>query len=131
MEQNRDVFACTGNSFDEEYAGCHGLIKNGAVLVSGLDDIFEELSRCAGAVMPPSAGAVNGGGETAQEAEAADDPDEGTLAWRVLHCLKEGDREIDAIASEIPASPAEVNEAVVLLELGGRITRSGNMISRV
>ncbi|MBN1497739.1 MAG: DNA-processing protein DprA [Spirochaetes bacterium] len=131
MEQNRDVFACTGNSFDEEYAGCHGLIKNGAVLVSGPDDIFDELSRCAGAVMPPAAGAVNGDCKTMREAETEDDPEEGTLEWRVLRLLKEGDREIDAIAREIPASPGEVNEAVVLLELGGRITRSGNMISRV
>lgn len=131
MEQNRDVFACTGNSFDEEYAGCHGLIKNGAVLVSGPDDIFDELSRCAGAVMPPAAGAVNGDSETMREAETEDDLEEGALALRVLRLLKEGDREIDAIAREIPASPAEVNEAVVLLELGGRIARSGNMISRV
>ena len=43
VEQNREVFACAGNSFDEEYAGCHRLVRSGAVLVSSSQDILAEL----------------------------------------------------------------------------------------
>ena len=131
MEQNREVFACTGDSFDEEYAGCHRLIRSGAVLVTKPDDIFEELSRYAGTVrMPLPRGGDNSVGKR-QAPEPAEEPGDTTLAGRVLRLLGSGGLDIDSITREMAASPAEVNEAVVMLELDGRITRSGNIISRV
>ncbi|MFA5520046.1 MAG: DNA-processing protein DprA [Spirochaetota bacterium] len=44
LEQNRDVFACPGHAFDPGYEGCHALIKDGAVMVSSMEDIFDEIS---------------------------------------------------------------------------------------
>ena len=42
-EQGKDVYALPGNVDDERNRGCHKLIKDGARLVEGAEDILEEL----------------------------------------------------------------------------------------
>jgi DNA processing protein len=44
MEQCRDVFAIPGSIYSAQSEGCHELIKLGAKLTQGVDDILEELS---------------------------------------------------------------------------------------
>lgn len=44
LEQNRDVFAIPGSIFSKNSAGANFLIKNGARVVTSVDDILEELS---------------------------------------------------------------------------------------
>ena|SRR3989344_1199540 len=43
LEQNRDVFAIPGSIFSKNSAGTNYLIKNGAKLVTSVDDIIDEL----------------------------------------------------------------------------------------
>ena len=43
LDMGREVFAIPGRIDHEECAGCHALIREGAVLVRKLDDILEEL----------------------------------------------------------------------------------------
>ena len=43
LEQNRDVFAVPGSIFSKNSAGTNYLIKNGAKLVTSVDDIIDEL----------------------------------------------------------------------------------------
>jgi DNA processing protein len=43
LEENREVFAVPGNIFSEKSAGTNWLLKNGAVVVDSLGDIFETL----------------------------------------------------------------------------------------
>jgi DNA processing protein len=131
MEQNRDVFACTGNSFDEEFAGCHRLIRSGAVLVTCTEDIIDELSRNTEAVKRLPGPGADHVAMVAADQNIGEEPGPGTLARRVLDLLAAGDQDIDAIARNAGGNPGEVNEAVVYLELCGRITRSGNMISLI
>lgn len=43
LEQGRDVMAVPGNALSGRNRGSHGLLKDGAKLVEGVDDILEEL----------------------------------------------------------------------------------------
>lgn len=43
MEQNRDLFAVPGRIDSRESGGCHDLIRDGAILIRGVDDILSHL----------------------------------------------------------------------------------------
>ncbi len=133
VEQNREVFACAGNSFDEEYAGCNRLVREGAVLVSRTEDIVAELSRlpvAAPVISGGAAGAGDGTGEGKAKGSRKDLPPD-SMEGRILGLLSSGVRDIDSIVRELSACAAEVNEAVVALELDGFIMRNGAMLSRL
>ncbi|MEO1998029.1 MAG: DNA-processing protein DprA [Planctomycetaceae bacterium] len=52
LEQGRDVFAVPGRVDSWTSAGCHALIRDGVVLVRGIDDVLESLSPAA--ILTPS-----------------------------------------------------------------------------
>ena len=52
LDQNREVFACPGHSFNEEYRGCNELIKKGAIPVTDTEDIITELEGYKNRIIP-------------------------------------------------------------------------------
>jgi len=133
VEQNREVFACAGNSFDEEYAGCNRLVREGAVLVSRTEDIVAELSRLpvpAAEIFRHTPGPAGNPGEGSGKA-CHKEPSPDSLEGRILGLLSSGVRDIDSIVRELSAGAGEVNEAVVVLELEGMIMRNGTLLSRL
>jgi DNA processing protein len=66
------VLVVPGAPWDAGAAGCNALIRDGATLVRGLDDVLEELGATAAAREPPVAAAPGAAGVA--EATAAVDP---------------------------------------------------------
>ncbi len=111
-EQGRLLFAVPGRIDQNTSAGCHQLIRDGATLLTSVDDVLAELNYLGG--MRPSpipaktgtdAGAPTSTGLT--EAEAA-----------VMACFAGGAiLGIDALASQTGKSASELSATLMMLEL--------------
>jgi DNA processing protein len=134
LEQNREVFACPGHAFDSGYAGCHNLIKSGAIMVSDTGDILQEFSL-SGSFENVNASEVEGGAFTGEHSSGNDGTDQeyadNSIEGRILSILSGGRRQVDSLVRLIGGTAREVNETLALLEISGLIERDGNMILRL
>ncbi|MBV8529777.1 MAG: DNA-processing protein DprA [Candidatus Eremiobacteraeota bacterium] len=105
------VLAVPGDVDRKHVAGCLALIRDGAILARGAGDVLEALGRAA----PPS--------RTADDAASGDGPD--SVGARVIRALDAGAIELDVLIAAAGAQPAEVLAVLTLLELEGRVERSG------
>ena len=126
-EQNREVFACPGMAYDDEYEGCVRLIQNGAIPVFNTADILENLPSFSMRRMKP----VNK--QAVQTSEVSNTPSPIQVAYegvpgRMIGILEKGDMEIDDLVRHLQLPSSEVNEALVMLELSNVIRRDGNMV---
>jgi DNA processing protein len=128
LEQNRDLYVCPGNAFDESYSGCHKLIKQGAQIISGLDEFMTDIDPLY------SAGTVD-------ETESSGNMQ---LQLKMESCVTfEGSEkivmqaalntwtDIDEIARNNSLPADEINRAVTSLEIAGSILRRGNRVRAV
>ena len=139
LEQNRDIFACTGYSFDPEYAGCHRLIQEGAYCIGQKNDFMKDFCS-AGSESRGSAGfffntlsfknshceSRDFGRETSGLQE-----DGSETGDRILAFLAAGECTIDALVVNTGYSINVINETLSLLELSGKIIRRGNHVIRI
>lgn len=58
MEQNREVFAVPGRIDSAASDGCHDLIRDGATLIRGVDDVLEQLGPLLRPVALPASSAA-------------------------------------------------------------------------
>lgn len=109
-EQGRLLFAVPGRIDQNSSAGCHQLIRDGATLLTGVDDVLAELNYLEGlrpAPIPPKAGAA-----PAEPRELS--PDE-TVVWEqfrggaILNA--------DALAASTGMPADRLAAALMLLEL--------------
>ncbi|MCU0821182.1 MAG: DNA-processing protein DprA [Spirochaetes bacterium] len=137
LEQNREVFACPGHTFDRNFTGCHNLIRNGAVLVSETDDILRELKFYSEKnilkadkrdfLRKDDEQLLFCSGDERKENEFGD----GTVEKRIIEVLSAGEMDIDGLVRLLECSANEVNEAIIMLELSRAIMRDGNVISKL
>ena len=119
MEQNREVLAVPGSITDGRQAGCHELIRDGALLVRDVDDILSVLRLAPG-------------GHSSRAEPAAPPPalsgDEGTVAG----ALGLTPSSIDDLIEKTGLATPSVQAALVTLELKGVAKRlPGNQFVRV
>ena len=127
-EQGREVFAVPGSPLDPRAHGANDLIRKGAVLVQGVDDVLSELAgqtpalaegRRAGFMQPPDG---SGGDEAALTAARA----------RVLEGLSPTPCDVDELIRDSQLSAAVVWTVLLDLELAGRIERQpGNRVALI
>lgn len=111
-EQGRLIYAVPGRIDQATSHGCHQLIRDGATLLTGVDDILSELNYLDGlrpAPIPEKAGAAPGvstaGALTEEEAE-------------VMRCFAGGAiLNLDAIAAQTGRAASELSATLMLLEL--------------
>ncbi len=114
-EQGREVFALPGSIHNPQARGCLGLIRDGAVLVRGVDDIVAELAQWFPfeplASVPLPAEMPGSSGETL--------PRDPLLRW-----LSSSPTPVDALVGLSGLGIAECQRRLLELELEGRVAHA-------
>jgi DNA processing protein len=104
LDQGRDVLAVPGNVLSGRNRGAHALLRDGAKIVEGADDILDELGIATPGVRPAS--------------DASGDA--------VLASLTPGEpADLDAIAERTGVTAARLLPRLFELELQGLVARTG------
>ena len=103
LEQNREVFAVPGSVLSPLSSGCHQLIRDGAVLLQDINEIFSELKLSL----------LETANEEATAKNASVDP--------LISHIGYDATTIDEIISSSGLTAAEVSSILLVLELGGHI----------
>ncbi|MBI4322253.1 MAG: DNA-protecting protein DprA [Chloroflexi bacterium] len=111
LEQGRDVFAVPGRIFDRTSQGTNRLIQQGAKLVSGVQDVLQELNL----TMIP------------QQLEMRQLLPENRTEEILLSLLSGEPAHIDEIGRNAGLPIAEVSSALAMMELKGMVKQLGGM----
>jgi DNA processing protein len=130
LEQGREVFAVPGHPFDARAAGCNRLIRDGATLVRGPQDIFDVLG-------------ITGRAPVVREEQVLPDPLPGPVPPRrplsdmtnvhslILARLGPSPMAEDQLIRDLAMPASSLTSEILTLELEGKIERqSGGLISR-
>jgi DNA processing protein len=101
------VFAVPGDVDRAHVAGCHALIRDGAILARSPQDVLDDLRLVPLPHLP----------RQSRTAGVCDDP----LQRRLLKSLHGGERLLENLLSEMQEPPARVLAALSLLEVAGAI----------
>lgn len=115
-EQGRLVFAVPGSPLDPRSSGTNGLIKQGASLTTGADDILEALAPLLGSSMPSALE------EREYDTSVMGDPSDDTRS-QVLSLLGPVPIPVDDLVVMSGASVSDVQILLLELELAGRLER--------
>jgi DNA processing protein len=120
-EQGRLVYAVPGRIDQATSAGCHQLIRDGATLLTSVDDILSELNYLGGLQpqpIPPKNGAES---ETDEATEGVTSKRSAHLTEAeeaVLACFSGGEiLSLDALASQTGRNAGELSATLMMLEL--------------
>ena len=117
-EQGRLIFAVPGRIDQATSQGCHQLIRDGATLLTGVDDILSELNYLDG--LRPQAIAASGQTSLLEQLM----PQLSDAERRVAACFNGGALlGVDAVANATALGAAEVSAALMMLELKKLVTK--------
>lgn len=118
-EQGREVLAVPGSPLDPRAGGTNGLIKQGAALVTGAEDVLEILAAMRD--RPPPLIMEEEAGDAMDAPEPSDD-----MRARVLTLLGPTPLPVDDLVVMAGASVSEIQILLLELELAGRLERHSN-----
>ena len=131
LDQGREVMAVPGHPFDARAAGCNQLLRDGAVLVRGPQDVLEALGITG---VQPAQAAPEPEPPPLPGPQPAPRPLRETAAVHNLILARLGPSPLaeDQLIRDLAMPPATLAPALMTLELEGRITRqSGGLLARV
>ncbi|MBN8293186.1 DNA-processing protein DprA [Rhodobacter sp. NTK016B] len=149
LDQGREVMAVPGHPMDARAAGCNALLREGARLVRGVEDIVEALSEGAPAAdaksgaqtgtqtdprnSRPAKGAKGRAGAAGAEGKAPPAaPDMLTLHKMILDRLGAAPVAEDQLLRDLDLPHPVIAPALLFLELDGRVQRQpGGLLARM
>lgn len=116
LEMGREVFAVPGMVDQEQSAGCHNLIRNGAVLTTGIRDIINEIGdgKRIDFVADKKV-------SLAPDKKTAVSQESNNNERVILNALGTETLHIDELCAELKLSAAEVASTLMILELRGMV----------
>lgn len=114
LDQGREAMATPGSPLDPRAEGCNELIKQGAALIRNADDVEEVLGGPRSLALHEPAPLFE------HNIDVTPDPN---LASRAMSLLSAAPVEADRLARDLAVPPAKLSEALLELDLAGRIER--------
>ena len=122
LDMGRDVLAVPGHPFDARAAGCNLLIRDGATLARGAEDVLEAIGSAAAS--RDAVVAVAG-------PERRSLPETAALHSRILARLGPSPVAEDQLIRDLDVPAEAVAQGLALLEVEGQVQRhAGGMLSR-
>lgn len=133
LDQGREVLAVPGHPFDARAGGCNMLIRDGATLVRGAEDVIEALAPAAERRPPPPPA---DGPRPAPRPRPPRQPKPALREVAALHSaildrLGPSPMAEDQLIRDLDLPAARVTTELLALELDGRVQRqAGGLLSR-
>ncbi len=133
LDQGRDVLAVPGHPFDARASGCNMLIRDGAALIRGANDVIEVIGAAQDTAAAPQA--------TTDTTDATPAPaptpmptrshaEHMSLHQKILDRLGPSPMAEDQLIRDIGAEARHISQELTDLELDGQITRQpGGLLS--
>ena len=132
-EQNRDVFALPGRIDSAASDGCHDLIRDGATLIRGVDDVLQQLGPLLRPISLPTAAASPqaGRGEPQREVRSVAELTLTEQERRVLDQVSGEPSPVDAVLAAADLDASRVLATLTVLEMKRLVRRlPGNLVVR-
>ncbi len=134
LDQGREVMAVPGHPFDARASGCNMLIRDGAALVRGPDDVLAGMPAnidVSEPVAPPAHPTLDHL-DIPQPPERRSLRETTQLHQQILNQLGPSPVPEDQLIRDLSAQPSDIGPALVDLELEGQIRRQpGGLLARV
>ena len=118
LDQGREVMAIPGHPMDGRAGGCNMLIRDGATLVRGAEDVIDALAPRDTACRPPR---PDVGAPAATPGHHGPDP--GALAAAILDRLGPSPADENLLCRDLGTDAASLSRTLGELELAGRVER--------
>jgi DNA processing protein len=129
LDYGREVMAVPGHPFDARASGCNMLIRDGALLIRGPQDVLEALGAPTDSAPQPELRLPALAGPEAPQRPLKE---VALLHSMILNRLGPSPLAEDQLMRDLNVSPAQLAPELLTLELDGRIARQpGGLLARV